>query len=222
MRMVLALLALFAIGAGPIDWTKTVTRAPNGAFVMGNPKAKVRLIEYLSYSCPHCAHFAGEALTPLRDKYVSKGSVAVEFRNAVRDRFDFAAALLARCGGAAKFFAQNEALFAGQPALLERASAHEAQSAMPENSATNDVLNDMAAGSGLYEFMTARGVSAAAAKACLTDKASQDAVLGMTKEAWQVRKIQGTPTFVINGGAPILGDWATLEPKIRAAAAARR
>jgi protein-disulfide isomerase len=217
----LAAVAALTIGAAPVDWTKTVTRAPNGAYVLGNPKAKVRLVEYLSYSCNHCAQFSGEASAPLKTKYVSKGTVSVEFRNAVRDRYDFAAALLARCGGASRFHAQSEALFVGQEALMQRASAHEAKSTMPENSSTNDVLADIAAGSGLINFMTGRGVPAATVNACLTNKAEQDVVLGMTKEAWEVRKLKGTPTFLINGRDTGPADWATVEPKLKAALAAR-
>jgi protein-disulfide isomerase len=221
MRFVLGLLALLTIGAGPVDWTKTVTRGANGAYVMGNPKAKVRLIEYLSYSCPHCAHYTVESATPLKTKYVAKGLVAVEVRNAVRDRYDFAAALLARCGGPTKFFAQSEALFAGQDDLLQRASSHEARSTMPANASTNDALADMAAGAGLIDFIGTRGVSAAAAKACLTNKPEQDTVLAMTKEAWEIRKIKFTPAFFVNGRDTGPNTWATLEPKLRAAAAAR-
>jgi protein-disulfide isomerase len=219
--LLLAAVAALTIGAAPVDWTKTVTRGANGAYVLGNPKAKVRLVEYLSYSCSHCAHFSGEASAPLKTKYVSKGNVAVELRHAVRDRYDFAAALLARCGGASRFHAQSEALFAGQPALLQTASAHEAKSTMPENSSTNDVLADIAAGSGLVNFMTARGIPAATVNACLTNKAEQDAVLGMTKEAWEVRKLKGTPSFLINGRDTGPADWATIEPKLKAALAAR-
>lgn len=217
----LAAVAALTIGAAPVNWTKMVTRGANGAYVLGNPKAKVRLVEYLSYSCSHCAHFSGEATAPLKANYVAKGAVAVEMRNAVRDRYDFAAALLARCGGAARFHAQSEALFAAQPDLLQRATAHEARRTMPENASTNDVLTDMAAGSGLFEFMATRGVPAAAAKACLTNKAEQDVVLGMTKEAWEVRKLKGTPTFLINGRDTGPADWATVEPKLKAALAAR-
>lgn len=217
MRFLLGVLALLTIGAAPVDWSKTVTRGANGAYVMGNPKAKVRVIEYLSYSCSHCAHFTAEASAPLKAKYVSRGNVAVEFRNAVRDRYDFAAALLARCGGGTKFFAQNDALFAGQDTLLQRAMSHEARSTMAENASINDKLTDIAAGAGLVEFMGARGVPAATVNACLTNAAEQKAVLGMTQEAWQVRKITGTPSFVINGVSTGPADWATLEPKIRAA-----
>jgi Thioredoxin len=217
MRMLIALLALVTIGAAPVDWTKTVTRGPNGAYVMGNPKAKVRLVEYLSYSCSHCAHFTTESATPLKATYVAKGTVAVEMRNAVRDRYDFASALLARCGGATKFFAHNEAIFAAQDTLMARASAHEASSNLPANSPISAVLGDMARGSGLIDFMATQGVPASAANACIATKAEQDIVLGMTKEAWGVRKLQGTPMFLINGINAGFNDWASLEPKIRAA-----
>lgn len=219
--LLLAAVAALTIGAAPVDWTKTVTKAPNGAYVMGNPKAKVRLVEYLSYSCNHCAQFSEGASAPLKAKYVSKGTVSVEFRNAVRDRFDFAAALLARCGGGARFYTQSEALFAGQAALMQRASAHETRSTLPENATINATLTDIAAGSGLINVMTARGVPAATVNACLTSKAEQDIVLGMTKEAWEVRKLKGTPTFLINGRDTGPADWATVEPKIKAAVAAR-
>jgi hypothetical protein len=217
MRILIALFALLTIGAAPVDWTKTVTRGPNGAYVMGNPKAKVRLVEYLSYSCSHCAHFTTESAAPLKANYVAKGRVAVEVRNAVRDRYDFASALLARCGGATKFFAQNEAIFAGQDALLAKASAHEAGSSLPAGSPIGVVLGDMARGSGLLDFMATQGVPAAAANACIANKAEQDIVLGMSNEAWQVRKLQGTPMFLINGVNAGFNDWASLEPKIRAA-----
>lgn len=219
--VLLALVAFACVGAAPVDWTKTVTRTATGAYVMGNPKAKVRLVEYLSYSCNHCAEFSAQSAVPLKTTYVAKGSVAVEIRNAVRDRYDFAAALLARCGGAAKFFTQSEALFSGQEALLQRASSHEARSTMAANASTNDVLADMASGAGLIDFMVSRGVPAAAANACLTNKAEQDVVLAMAKEAWEVRKLQGTPSFLINGRNTGPAHWRDLEPKLRAAIAAK-
>jgi hypothetical protein len=217
----LACVAALTIGAAPVDWTKTVTRAANGAYVLGNPKAKVRLVEYLSYSCNHCAEFVAQGSAPLKARYVAKGTVAVEVRNAVRDRYDFAAALLARCGGGAKFFAQNEALFAAQTTLMPKAQAFEASNALPENAPMNDVLTGMALGSGMTALMEARGTPAAAANACLMSKPDQDAVLGMAKEAWEVRKLQGTPSFLINGRNTGPAHWSDLEPKLRAAVAAK-
>ncbi|HEX3677730.1 MAG TPA: thioredoxin domain-containing protein, partial [Sphingomicrobium sp.] len=39
------------------DWTGVVAPTQAGGFVMGTPKAKVKLVEYGSMTCPHCAHF---------------------------------------------------------------------------------------------------------------------------------------------------------------------
>ena len=219
--ILLACAALLTSGAAPVDWTKRVTSGTNSAYVVGNPKAKVRLVEYLSYSCSHCADFVGEASAPLKSTYIARGNVAVEFRNAVRDRYDFAAALVARCGGPAKFVGQNEALFAAQSSLLAKAQAFEASNTLPENAAVDVALAGIADGSGMTALMVARGVPATTVKACLANKAEQAAVLGMTKEAWETRKIKFTPTFLINGRDAGPSDWSTLQPKLKAALAAR-
>ena len=105
-RALLLYLAIFlfpaAVQAAPAkDWSRTVTLTKEGAHLIGNPAAKTRLVEYVSYTCPHCAHFVAEGTTPLKAGWVAKGLVAVEVRHLVRDRYDLVAALLARCGGAA-------------------------------------------------------------------------------------------------------------------------
>src|SRR3546814_11296312 len=82
---------------------------------MGNPAAPVKLIEYLSYTCPHCAAFSAESAAVLRGRMVKSGKVSLELRNAVRDKLDLAAAALARCAGTQGFFAASDALFARQP-----------------------------------------------------------------------------------------------------------
>jgi protein-disulfide isomerase len=214
------LLTPLTVAAAAPDWTKTVTRAPNGAYVMGNPKAKVRFVEYLSYSCPHCAHFTGEAAGPLKMEFVSKGTVAVEIRNSVHDRYDFTAALLARCGGAPRFFGNTEALFAAQEALIAKVMAFEASNTLPDGAPINDVMKAVAKGAGLTDFMVARGFTAAQLDACLTDKASQDAVMAMTKES-AARNIPGTPAFLLNGKLISAIGWAAVEAQLRAAVAQR-
>ncbi len=214
-----ALPLLGATPAKPLNWTATVTQTPSGAFVMGNPRAKVRLVEYISYSCSHCADFVGESKLPLKRDYVAKGLVAVELRNAVRDQFDLAAALLARCSGAPRFFGHTEALLASQSVWLGKAPAfYEKNGARLAKLAPNEGLKITARGVGLDELMKARGLTPAQIDACLVSKPAQMFVLGMTKEAFETRKITGTPTFLVNDtqlqGA---GHWAIIEPALKAA-----
>lgn len=211
------------VSAAP-NWVGAIRVQPNGAIVMGNPAAKVKLVEYLSYTCGHCAHFAGESKAPLRQTYIAKGLVSVELRNAVRDRFDFAAALLARCGGPSRFHGNSEVLFATQEAWLGKAQAFEAENSARMNSLSiNESLKLIARGVGLDEIMKGRGFTPAQIDACLTSKADQDAVVGMANEAWNTRKIKGTPSFLINGTVVDgVGNWAGLEPRIKSAAMAVR
>ena len=96
------------------DWSTIVSQTPEGGFLMGNPNAKVKLVEYGSLTCPHCAEFEEKGGKALVDNYVKKGLVSFEFRNFVRDPYDITAALIARCGGPASFFGLTRAFYADQ------------------------------------------------------------------------------------------------------------
>jgi protein-disulfide isomerase len=221
-RLILAFALFFTLTAAAprrVNWVNNVTMTSAGAFVMGNPKAKVRLVEYLSYTCPHCAHFTGEATEPLKRDYVAKGLVSVEIRHAVRDQFDFAATLLARCGGAAKFFGTSEAIMAAQPVWMGKAQAFAASDGdRLSKLAMNDALKASARGLGLDALAASRGIKAAQMDACLTDAKVQQMVGNMAKEAWQVRKIPGTPAFLINDrDAAGTSSWAGMESQLKTA-----
>lgn len=224
MKAILALASLALVGAAPVapNWVTTVAQGANGAYVMGNPKAKVRLVEYISFTCGHCAHYLAEATVPLKRDYVAKGLVAVEFRNAVRDQFDMTAALAARCGGAARFFGNADLLMATQAQWLGKAQAFiDANRARLPKMAPNDGFKLIARGVGINVIMAKRGFTAAQLDACLTSKASQDALIAMTNGAWNVDKITGTPAIFLNGVALSgAGSWAIVEPSIKTALSA--
>ncbi len=217
-----ALAALALIAAAPVAWDKTVRTAPSGAYVMGNPAAKTKFVEYLSYTCGHCAHFVRDSNAALKAGYVARGTVSVELRNAVRDRFDFAAALLARCGGPSRFFGNSDAIMSKQDVWLGKASAFaQANGSKLDSLPPNEGLKLIARGLGLDAIMKARGFTGPQIDACLTSKPDQDRILAMTKEAWNVRKIAGTPTFLINDQPIAENAWPSVEPKLKAASVAR-
>ena len=217
--LIAALAAPLALAAAPADWTKHVTATPAGAYVMGNPNAKAKLIEYISYTCNHCAHFTGEAAKPLKAGYVAEGTTSVEFRHAVRDRLDFTAALLARCGGGKSFFRNSEAILAAQPKWMEAGIKFEAEQGgkLGDGTVTGGV-KALAKGSGLAALMQGLGYTPAQLDACLADTQQQKLVAGMTSQAWNVDQIRGTPSFAINGRrVEVPPTWTALEPELRAA-----
>ena len=224
MRYLLALVALvagfgsLAMAQGKRDWTMAVSKAANGSYVVGNPNAKVKLVEYVSYTCPHCAHFIAESAPGLRGQMVRSGSTSVELRNAVRDRLDLTAALLARCAGPRGFFGATDAIFAKQEDWIERGSRFESvNAARIEAYPQAAQLRALADGSGLSDLMRGRGLTDAAIEACLANEAELAVVVRNTDAAW--KKIDGTPAFEVNGKTVKTTEWAELEKSLRAAGA---
>ena len=177
------------------DWTKVVTQTAEGGFLMGNPNADVKLIEYGSMTCPHCAEFAEKDAPALIDKFVKSGRVSFEYRNFVRDGMDVAMSLVARCGGTERFFALTDALFKSQKELFDRVQQAPA--------AQQQELSQTPAGyaqlSGLAQWAAQRGLPSAKSNACLADQAGADKLVQMRSEADANFQIQGTPTFILNG-----------------------
>jgi protein-disulfide isomerase len=203
------------------DWSTVVSKTPEGGFVMGNPNAKVKLVEFGSLTCPHCAEFEEEGGKALVDNYVKKGLVSWEFRNFVRDPFDMTATLLARCGGEASFFGLTRNLFADQKEWTGKISAADpakvqALQAMPPAQQFSTIA-DLG---GLKQYASMRGVPRAKAEQCLANQAEVTQLVQMNTDAATTYQIPGTPTFLINGAVvENTANWELLEPKIKEALA---
>jgi protein-disulfide isomerase len=201
------------------DWSTVVSKTPEGGFVMGNPNAKVKLVEFGSLTCPHCAEFEHQGGKALVDNYVKKGLVSWEFRNFVRDPFDMAATLLSRCGGEASFFGLTRNLFTDQKDWIGKIQAADpakvqALQSMPpaqQFSAIADL-------GGLKQYASMRGVPRAKADQCLANEAEVNQLVQMNTDAATNYSIPGTPSFLINGAlVEQTATWELLEPKIKEA-----
>ena len=218
LRTLAALLSLFLLAAAAPDWRRTVTRLPPGTHLIGNPAARVKLVEYGSYTCPHCAAFATESAPVLRDQFIRDGSVSLEYRHLVRDALDLSAAVLARCAGPTAFAGASEAIFAAQPQWLER--GYEFQQANGQRIAMYPRLAQLRAladGAGLTALIQARGLSAAATDACFADAAEVDRILRITASA--PPGVNSTPSFFINGKPVPPASWPGVLAALRAAGA---
>lgn len=201
------------------EWTTTVAQTPDGGFRMGNPNAKVKLVEYGSISCSHCAEFSAKGMEPLKTNYISTGQVSYEFRSYLLGGQDVMGTMLVQCGGPQPFFAMLEQMYADQPAWLGKLMAMTPEDrkrieALPR-SQQNAALADI---TGLVGFVEARGVSRAAAAKCLADEQLPEKLLAVRNRANTEFQLQGTPTFLINGETvPETATWEALEPALRGA-----
>ena len=198
-RSVLVLTALAALGLGSPAGAADRIGARETA--MGDPNAKVKVIEYASVVCPHCGQFAREVFPAFKRKYIDTGQVYFIFREFPTPPANVAVAgfLTARCAGPERYFAVIDALFAGQEALY-------------------------ASGDGLKFILDAGkagGLDEAAVRACMQDQAALSALQARVEAASEEAKIQSTPTFIIGDrkleGSQSLAELdAVLQPMLRA------
>jgi protein-disulfide isomerase len=186
---------------------------------MGNAAAKVKLVEYGSLTCPHCGAFSRESVPPLIEQYVKPGLVSYEFRNFARDPLDLGVSVLVRCAGTAASFKLIDQLYADQDIWLGKvANASQADSRRIAALSPDQAMDEMIKMAGLDRFFAMRGVPSGRAHQCLTDKVAQQKVVSIRSVAIEKFKVEGTPTFIINGEtAEGAHDFATLQPLLQQA-----
>ena len=181
------------------QWTDVVSETADGGYLLGNPNAPVKLIEYASFSCPHCKHFEETGADALKAKYISTGRVSWEFRSFLIHPMDAPLTLLMRCRGPEPFFALTEQLYAGQDDMMKKFIAvPPAEQQRVGGLAPADNFKAQAEEGGLYGFFGARGLPRAQAEACLSNQKSLDQMTAWQNK-YQEDSVNETPTFIING-----------------------
>ncbi|MBS0222114.1 MAG: DsbA family protein [Proteobacteria bacterium] len=144
--------------------------------VEGDPKAPITLIEYASFTCPHCAHFNTVELPKIKEKWIDTGKVKLVYRDFPLDETAAKAAELAQCSGKDKYFAVVDMIFRGQ-----------------SNWATaSDPIAE------LSKSLRIAGMGDKEVKACLADPKMADGVIASYRGGEQAG-VDSTPTLFING-----------------------
>jgi len=202
-------------------WADVVNMSSADGFVMGNPDAKVKLLEIGSLFCPYCKRFEDEGSPILVENYVKTGKVSWEFRPyVIHGPIDVAANIVARCAGLKTFFPLTKALYKDQP-TLEAKIQTVPQDKLAEigNLPTNQVFVTYGNLLGLQDWAAARGLPQAKSNQCLADQKMIDREVQITSDVnSQYPEFAGTPSFVLNGKMLAkTGDWKTLQPQLDAA-----
>ena len=162
--------------------TADAPATPN--YGIGDPAAKVTMMEFLSFTCPHCQHFHSEVYPQLKADYIDTGKVRLDYYEVYFDQLGLLAAMLARCGGEQRYMGITDMLYDKQP-----------------DWAHVETLD--AAVEGLKTIGRAAGMEDAAMDACLRDQAMAEALVANYQKNiethWPNDSFGGTPSFIING-----------------------
>ena len=166
----LAAFSLSACGGG-----KT-TPADPGDMSLGNPSAPIKLIEYGSVACPHCAAFNNDIFPAFKAKYIDTGQVYYTLREALTGEppeLAVAGFLTARCAGKDKYFPVADAIFRNQLAIQQ----------------------DMRG--GLLPIAQSAGLTEDQFVKCISDDKARDA-LQRRSDRMEKDGVHGTPAFIMN------------------------
>lgn len=150
---------------------------------LGNPDAPVTVIEYASYTCPHCATFHSGNYKQLKADYIDTGKINFVYREVYFDRFGLWASAVARCAGTPEaFFGITDLLYTGQ-ATWSRAGGGDPAAIADE----------------LRKIGRLAGLEGDSIEACLTDADKLRTLVAWYQENAAEDGVQSTPSFVING-----------------------
>lgn len=181
MRRLTALILVMATSLLSISFAASAQGAvaTDDDMVMGNPKAKVTVIEYASASCSHCAAFNNDVFPAFKAKYIDTGKVKYVFREVLTAPEQLAAAgfILARCTGKDKYFNTLDGVFHSQAEIYR----------------TRDMRKPLLA------VAQSAGLTEDQFIACLSDQEALKALNDRVERIAKAGDFDSTPTFFING-----------------------
>lgn len=201
------------------SWTDVVEVTEADGYLMGNPNAPLKLIEYASLTCGACANFAQTGADPLKEEYVSTGVVSFELRNQVHNAFDLTLASLARCSAPESFHPLAHQVWTNFQQMMGEMQGAQAQLANVGQLPEDQRFVAIADAAGFLDFFAARGVSRDQAAACLADSEAVMAIGTRSDEQSEELGVNSTPTFILNGRVLDERSWDDLEAVLQAAGA---
>ncbi|HJT43886.1 MAG TPA: thioredoxin domain-containing protein [Rhizomicrobium sp.] len=151
---------------------------------LGNPQAKVVVIEYASPTCPVCANFMVNFFPKLKSDYIDTGKIFYVYRTFLRGPDDASAEKLARCMKD-KYMDFTDTLYRNQPRW-------DYEFGIPSPDGVH---------AALVQLAQEAGMNGADAQRCIASTADEEAISKVGPDGVAKYAINATPTFVINGQA---------------------
>lgn len=148
---------------------------------LGDPDAPVTVVEYASFTCPHCANFHDDQFKRLKADYIDTGKVRFVFRDVYFDRLGLWASMVARCGGTDRFFGIAGMLFDQQRKWI------------------GDGQDPVAVADRLRKIGKAAGLDNELLDACLADNDKARTLVTWYQQHAEADGISSTPSLVIDG-----------------------
>ncbi len=144
--------------------------------VIGDKAARIKVVEYASLSCPHCADFYVKEIPKLKAEFIDSGKVVLVYRHFPLNAPAMKAAMIVQC--APKEHREH---------LVHAFYKHQREWAFDANYISN-----------IAKIAAPHGMDAKAVDACFANTPQEDAILASLQSAAKKLAIASTPTFFVN------------------------
>ncbi len=175
-RFLAAAAATGALAALPLP---ALAEPVMGDVVLGAEDAPVTVIEYASFTCPHCAAFHQHTWPKVKAEYVDTGKVKFILREVYFDRYGLWASMVARCGGEQAFY----------PLANQFLTKQDSWTSVPEGQIGQEIA----------KIGRMNGLSNEQLNACLSDEEYARSLIERYQENAAEHEVESTPTFIIGG-----------------------
>ncbi len=158
--------------------------------VLGKDSARVRVDEYSSLTCSHCADFFLDTLPEIQKRYIDTGKVKFVIHDFPLDGVSLKAAAIAHC----------------LPKDIYVPFVRTIYDALKKGTLNGDNAETV-----IVQYAALGGLPPDKASACASNPKIQEAIIADRAHASKAFNIDATPTFVINDGSKIIGGAVSLD-----------
>lgn len=144
---------------------------------LGKTDAPIKMIEFASLTCGHCAKFHNEVMPSIKKKYIDTGKIFFTYKDFPLDKFALKASIISRCSGNEKFFSFLDVFYKKQSSWTR----------------TQDPFKS------LIKIAKVGGIKDEDIKVCVSNKSIEDGLLKDRLDSSKKFDITATPTIYLNG-----------------------
>ena len=144
---------------------------------LGKTDAPIKMIEFASLTCGHCARFHNEVMPSIKKKYIDTGKIFFTYKDFPLDKFALKASIISRCSGNEKFFSFLDVFYKKQSSWTR----------------TQDPFKS------LIKIAKVGGIKDEDIKVCVSNKSIEDGLLKDRLDSSKKFDITATPTIYLNG-----------------------
>ena len=144
---------------------------------IGEEAAPIKMIEFASLTCGHCAKFHNEVFPLLKREYIDNGKIYFTYQDFPLDKFALKASVIARCSGKERYFSFLKVLYKKQ----------------------KDWTRSQDPFKSLLKIAKLGGLKNDEIKVCVSNKSIEDGILKTRLSSTKKFDIRATPTIYFNG-----------------------